>query len=151
MPRAILPWLLPRVCQMSSSSSAHAWGRLVTEPSGWACCSSCPIGHTGKQLSAFIRKVETLASGYVRLEYYWICLLITSLFFFPCFGVNAYISQCSTCPRFKEINSVNHKLYLWHAIPVISGVLGARSESRGGQRKAQPAKTFHSSGDSNHE
>lgn len=93
--RAALPWLLPRVCLRSSSEFPEflaCIGHIGCRPiRGWACRSSCAVGHTGKQLSVFIRKVEILASGYVGLVYYWICPLITTVVF-PIFKV-MYLSK----------------------------------------------------------
>lgn len=70
---------------------------------------------------------------------------------FSYFRINSYISQSSTCPRCRELNSVNHRVYLWYATPMISAALGAGSESRRGQRKALPAGSSHSSGNPKHE
>ena len=56
-------------------------GQIDYGPSGAGLCSSCPVEYTGKQLSAFIRKVEIFASEYVGLIYYWICLPDTIVVF----------------------------------------------------------------------
>ena len=82
-----------------------------------------------------MRKVEVFASRYVGLVYYRISLLITTVVL----GISSYISQYNTCPRLREIHSVNRGMYLRGAIPVVSAVLGARSASRIGQRKALTA------------
>lgn len=42
--------------------------------------------------------------------------------------MNSSISQGGTCPRFREINSAKHRIYLWYASPVINVLLGARSQ-----------------------
>lgn len=85
MSRAALPWLLLSACLVSYSKfpEFHACtGQIGYGPSeAGPAAAAAPVGHAGKQLSAFIRKVEIFASGSVGLVYYWICLLIINVVF----------------------------------------------------------------------
>lgn len=76
--------------------------------------AAAPIEHTGKQLSAFIRKVEILASGYVGLIHHWICLLITTIVFPLLELVHIFLNAVHTQDLGKLI-PLNYRIYLWCA------------------------------------